>query len=111
MSGTEMIVGIVFIACASDVIQKALQVEASKKRGVSGSIKDELAALRQEVAALKTWASDLILSFDSTLHQQDARIRSIERLALGEGSAGVRVGSPTAETWSTPETREVQPRA
>src|SRR2546422_732092 len=111
MSGTEMIVAIVFIACASDVIQKALQVEAIKKRGVSGPIKEEMAALRQEMAALKTWASDLVLSFDSTLHQQDARIQSLERHPLAESGTTPRIVAGASESRPAPETVEIRPRA
>src|SRR5690348_16525072 len=86
----------VLICSASDIAKKALEVAA--KRGPSTDRTEaELAALRQEIAGLKTWANDLILSFDSTLHDQNARLQSLERRALGENGASTRLGVGPAE--------------
>ena len=44
--------------------------------------------VRAEVAALKRHETDAILSFDSTLQTLDARVKHLERGALGDGTAG-----------------------
>jgi hypothetical protein len=107
----SMVVAIVAIGCGAGVIGKALEVVAMKKRDTSAQLKGELEAMRQEMAALKTWASDLVLSFDSTLHQQDARLQSLERRPLAEGGKAPRVGAGESETRPTVETVEIRPRA
>jgi hypothetical protein len=43
--------------------------------------------VRAEVAALKRHETDAILSFDSTLQTLDARVKHLERYALGDGAA------------------------
>ena len=43
--------------------------------------------LRAEVAALKQHEAEAVLSFDSTLQTLDARVKHLERRALGEGTA------------------------
>src|SRR5438105_4490532 len=83
----EMVVAVVAIGCAAGVIDQALKLAAAKKNSASDRLEAELAALRQEMASLKTWANDLILSFDSTQHEQNARLQSLERRVLGEGAA------------------------
>src|SRR5438270_386870 len=85
------------IAKANEIVKKALDVAAIKKESGSGRTEAELAALRAEIACLKTWTNDLILSFDSTLHEQNARLQSLERRALGENGASPRVGIGSAE--------------
>jgi hypothetical protein len=108
----DMITAVVAIGCTAGVIHKALDVVAIRRRsaGDRDSVKAELAALRQEIASLRTWANDLILSFDSTLHRQDTRLQSLERRALAESGTtsptGVLAGEARAETGAL----EVRPR-
>jgi hypothetical protein len=108
----DMIVAIVGIGCTAGVIHKALDVMAIRKRSGadSQSVKAELSALRQEIAALRTWANDLILSFDSTLHRQDARLQSLERRALAESGTAAHTGVLAGEARAEPEALEVRPR-
>jgi hypothetical protein len=79
MSFIEMVVVVVFIKCASDVAEQAIKVAASRRDRVPDRVEAELVALRREIAALRTSTHDVVLSFDSTLHQQDRRIQSLER--------------------------------
>src|SRR5260370_41533062 len=74
------------IAKANEIVKKALDVAAIKKESGSGRTDAELAALRAEVASLKAWTSDLILSFDSTLHDLNARLQCLEHRGLSDGA-------------------------
>src|SRR5205807_1494128 len=69
MDPFEMVVAIVFIACAFGVLDQVIKVGAARRSSLSDRLETELAAVRQEITALRAWSSDLILSFDSTLHQ------------------------------------------
>jgi hypothetical protein len=44
--------------------------------------------LRAEIAALKKHETEAVLSFDSTLQTLDARVKHLERGALGDGAVG-----------------------
>jgi hypothetical protein len=46
-----------------------------------------LQELRAEIAALKQHEAEAVLSFDSTLQTLDARVKHLERSALGDGAA------------------------
>jgi hypothetical protein len=66
---------------------KFLSLFSGRKAKETKALEAELVELRQEVVGLRSWANaanDLILSSESALQQQDARLRSVERRALGE---------------------------
>jgi hypothetical protein len=95
-----------FLGCGTAVAMKALNAVfgAGHRKTDVKRLEAELAAIRQEMAALRTWANDLILSFDSTLHQQEARLQSVERRALGPA------GNPTQTRRPEPETEALESR-
>ena len=98
MDPAQMIVFIVFLGTTTGTIHKYLDTRAAiaaanrKNDKATASAVDEL---RAEIAVLRKHETDAILSFDSTLHTLDARIKHLERVALGEGSAAGRaLGAP-----------------
>lgn len=52
-----------------------------------GSVASALQDLRTEIAALRKHEGEAILSFDSTLQTLNARLKHVERQALGQGAA------------------------
>ena len=54
-------------------------------RGVDRSVMQAIEELRAEVAALKQHEAEVVLSFDSTLQNVDARLKHMERKSLGAG--------------------------
>jgi hypothetical protein len=87
MNVFEMVVLIVMITGVSGVFTEYFKTRAKQVAGMDRqALQAELATLRREVAELKTWANDLILGFDSTLHQQNSRLQSLEQRALAPGS-------------------------
>ena len=112
MGVLEMIVLIVLIKSLGDVAEEAFKAAAARKRSVPDRVEAELVALRQEVAALRASTHDLILSFDSTLHEQDRRLQSLERHSLTVDGfappAGIFPGQTGAQPPTTPEMRKVR---
>jgi hypothetical protein len=51
------------------------------------SVQRTIQELRSEIAALKQHEAEAVLSFDSTLQTLDARVKHLERSALGDGTA------------------------
>jgi hypothetical protein len=106
MGPFEMIVVIVLISCGAGVLTKYLEVGGlSKQSGRDrAQLQAELSAIRREMAELKAWASDLILSFDTRQQQQEARLETLERRALEPGSAALGVAARATQ----PETDTVE---
>jgi hypothetical protein len=86
-----MVLGIVFLGTATGTLHKYMDVRLRlaerQSRGGDRSVLQAIEELRAEIAALRQHESDAILSFDSTLHTLDARLKNVERQALGEGAA------------------------
>jgi hypothetical protein len=91
VNGLEFVIIIVFLSMIKGTVHKYLDYRmriadrqvSSGDRGVMRAIEE----IRAEVAALKRHETDTILSFDSTLQTLDARVKHLERGALGDGAA------------------------
>jgi hypothetical protein len=113
MDPFQMVVVIVSLGTATGTIHKYLDVRMSlAKRQVSEGDKNtlrEVQALREEIAALKRHESEAILSFDSTLQTLDARVKHLERQALGEGTGKqILPGAATGAAIEKPASVTVQ---
>jgi hypothetical protein len=103
----EMVVIVVFLSMVTGTVHKYLDTQASiaKAGGRGGrSVLGAIEELRAEIAALKQQETNAVLSFDSTLQTLDARVRHLERLALGQGSApraGLAAGSSASTAGET----------
>jgi hypothetical protein len=85
VNGFEFVILIVLLSMAKGTIHKYLDYRMRiVERGVGGG---DRSLLRIEMAALKQRETEAILSFDSTLHTLDARLKHLERAALEAGSA------------------------
>lgn len=80
---------IVFVSLATATIQKFLEVRVrlAETHGAGGdrSLVRAIQELREEIAALRQHETEAVLSFDSTLHNLDARMNHLEHYTLGEG--------------------------
>jgi hypothetical protein len=101
-----MVLGIVFLGTATGTLHKYMDYRvqlaerlgtgAERRQGGDRSVLKAIEELRAEIAALRQHESDAILSFDSTLHTLDARLKHVERQALGEGMASSPGPGPAA---------------
>jgi hypothetical protein len=115
MGPFEMVLGIVFLSMATGTIHKYLdyRMRMAERQTTSGdrSVLQVVEALRTEMAALKRHETDAILSFDSTLLTLDARLKHLERLALGDGATERSPLSAAAGRPDTPARVEVSAAA
>ena len=82
---------------------------AERQSGVAdGNLLHAIQELRAEITALKQHETEAVLSFDSTLQTLDARVKHLERGALGE-RAGERV--PIAAATPSQETARLAARS
>jgi hypothetical protein len=85
-----MVLGIVAVKQVSNTVQHYLEWRmrmAERQSGIGGrSGLQVIEELRAEIAALKQHEAEAVLSFDSTLQTLDARVKHLERRALGEGA-------------------------
>jgi hypothetical protein len=87
MGPFEMVVMIVFIGTIGAIAQKYLDHRARHGQSANQSVQRLIQEVRAEMAALRQQTSEAVLSFDSTLQTLDARLKHVERRALGEGTA------------------------
>jgi hypothetical protein len=84
-----MIALIVFMSLLTGTIHKYLEVRVrlAEARGSGGdrNLVRAIQELREEIAALRQHETEAVLSFDSTLHNLDARMKHLEHYTLGEG--------------------------
>jgi hypothetical protein len=84
-----MIALIVFMSLLTGTIHKYLEVRVrlAEARGSGGdrNLVRAIQELREEIAALRQNETEAVLSFDSTLHNLDARMKHLEHYTLGEG--------------------------
>ena len=84
-----MIALIVFMSLLTGTIHKYLEVRVrlAEARGSGGdrNLVRAIQELREEIAALRRHETEAVLSFDSTLHNLDARMKHLEHYTLGEG--------------------------
>ncbi len=102
-----MVLGIVFLGTATGTIHKyldhRLHMAERQSRAGDRTVLQAIEALRAEMAALKRHETDAILSFDSTLQTLDARLKHLERRALGEGTADrAPLSAPTGRPGEDP---------
>jgi hypothetical protein len=93
LAGMGMVVAIVACKQVANTVRYYLDWRMRMLEGQGGGDRSVLGAiqeLRAEIAALKKHETDAVLSFDSTLQTLDARMKHLERQALGEG-AGERI--------------------
>src|SRR5947209_3889551 len=110
--GTTFVI-ITSVLCCTGIAIKALNVLAARhsKAGDRQRLEAELAALRQEIAGLKAWTGDLVLTFDTTLQQYQQYLQTLERRMLGESSASGRMAVGTPVTRADAEPLEIRSRA
>jgi hypothetical protein len=86
-----MVLGIVFLGTTTGTIHKyldhRLRMAERQSRAGDRTVLQAIEELRAEMAALRRHETDAILSFDSTLQTLDARLKNVERQALGTGVA------------------------
>jgi hypothetical protein len=112
MNVFEMVVLIVMITGVTGVFTEYFKTKAKQVAGMDRqALQSELSTLRREITELKTWANDLILGFDSTLHQQNARLQSLEQRALTPGSPTPAARLASEATRTDPEPLQAQTRA
>src|SRR5437879_6403292 len=91
LAGMAMVVAIVACKQVAGTIPYYLdwRTRALDRQGGVGdrSVLGAMQELRAEIAALKQHETEAVLSFDSTLQNLDARVKHLERQALGEGAA------------------------
>jgi hypothetical protein len=84
-----MVLGIVGFKQMSRSFQAYLDWRLRMAEHQSGAVDRNLAQtiheLRAEIAALKQHETEAVLSFDSTLHTLEARVKHLERQALAAG--------------------------
>jgi hypothetical protein len=86
-----MVVAIVACKQIANTVRYYLEWRMRMLGGQGGSDRSVLGAiqeLRAEIAALKKHETEAVLSFDSTLQTLDARVKHLERGALGDGAVG-----------------------
>jgi hypothetical protein len=113
VSGFDFVIIIVLLSMAKGTIHKYLdyRIRMADRQVGSGdrNLLRMVEEVRAEMAALKQRETDAILSFDSTLHTLDARLKHLERAALETGSperpllsaAGARSAAEPAHTEVT----------
>ena len=96
MSGTEMIVAIVAIACGTGISVTFLQtVRAAferKPQRHSDAVVEEMRALRDEVRQLRSENSARVLNLDTTLESLDQRLSRLELRGQSSESEYQRMG-------------------
>ena len=101
-----MVVAIVGIVKAADLCRYYLdwrmRLAERQYRLGDESLQRTVQELRSEMAALKQHNADAVLSFDSTLHVLEARLKYLEQRALGEGSGERAPFSGTAAGTGEP---------
>jgi hypothetical protein len=98
-----------FLGCGTAIAFKALDAIFGKHRQDRSDA--SLREFRQQIAELKSWASELVLSFETTLEQHEARLKSLESRALGEGTgatASLGPGSVAAREAPEPEPLKIR---
>src|SRR5438477_12059811 len=90
LAGIVMVIAIVTSAQIGKTVRYYLDWRlrmAERQSGITdGTVLQAIQGLRAEIAALKQHEAEAVLSFDSTLQTLDARVKHLERRALGEGA-------------------------
>jgi hypothetical protein len=88
-----LMVAMTAMFCGTALLWKLINVFAGRRMGLADRQRHEaeLVALREEIARMKLWASDMMLTFDATLQQYQSRLQSVERRALSEAAPHSRV--------------------
>jgi hypothetical protein len=96
----DFVIVMVILSMAKGTVHKYLdyRMRIADRQVSSGdrNLMHAIEEVRAEVAALKRHETDAILSFDSTLQTLDARVKHLERYALGDG-AGDRTSQVAVE--------------
>ena len=91
LAGIVMIIAIVTSTQIGKTVRYYLDYRmrmAERQPGIGDqNVLRAIQELRAEIAALKQHETEAVLSFDSTLQTLDARVKHLERRALGEGTA------------------------
>ena len=86
----EMVFYIVLISLMAGTVHKYLdhRVRMAEARGSGGdrNLVKAIQELREEIASLRKQETEAVLSFDTTLHNLDARMRHLEHYTLGDGA-------------------------